>query len=139
MTVSIETLPGSLRELTEQGSKRGWISYEELNTVLPDAFVDPDRLDELLVLFRANGIRMIDEPERRRHRWKSFYAPLETDLKFQRDDPKRPARAPRMQMLEDEEAVREQALAEPNVARHVGDAPLRRVIFVPGRLLNLVL
>jgi RNA polymerase primary sigma factor len=117
VTVSIETLPGSLRELTEQGSKRGWISYEELNTVLPDAFVDPDRLDELLVLFRANGIRMIDEPERRRHRWKSFYAPLETDLKFQRDDPKRPARAPRMQMLEDEEAVRD-GDAQPETDEH---------------------
>ncbi|NRA01599.1 MAG: leucine--tRNA ligase [Myxococcales bacterium] len=38
-----------------------------------------------------------------------------------------------------EEAVRELALAEPNVARHVGDAPLRRVVFVPGRLLNLVI
>ena len=107
MTANIDTLTGSLKGLTEQGAKRGWVSYEELNTVLPDAFVDPDRLDELLVLFRHHGIRMIDEPERRRHRWKSFEAPLETDLKFQRDDPKRPARAPRMQMLEDEEAVQE--------------------------------
>jgi len=108
VTVSIDTLSGSLKGLAEQGSKRGWISYEELNTVLPDAFVDPDRLDELLVLFRMNGIRMIDEIERRRHRWKPYEAQLETDLKFQRDDPKRPARAPRMQMLEDEEGVREQ-------------------------------
>ena len=105
MTVTIETLFGSLQDLTRQGAKRGWISYEELNTVLPDAFVDPDRLDELLVLFRSLDIRMVDELEVERRRWKSFRAPLETDLKFQRDDPKKPPRAPRMQMLEDDESV----------------------------------
>jgi RNA polymerase primary sigma factor len=105
VTVTIETLFGSLQDLTRQGAKRGWISYEELNTVLPDAFVDPDRLDELLVLFRSLDIRMVDELEVERRRWKSFRAPLETDLKFQRDDPKKPPRAPRMQMLEDDESV----------------------------------
>ena len=105
MTATIEDLTGSLQELAQLGMKRGWISYEELNTVLPDAFVDPDRIDELLVLFRAGGIRMVDEIEVEGRRWKSFRPPLETDLKFQRDDPKRPPRAPRMQMLEDDESV----------------------------------
>ena len=109
MTVTIDTLSGSLQELAQQGAKRGWISYEELNTVLPDAFVDPDRLDELLVLFRSEGIRMVDEIEVMRRRWKSFRPPLETDLKFQRDDPKRPPRAPRMQMVEDDESVTQEA------------------------------
>ncbi|MDG2031149.1 MAG: RNA polymerase sigma factor RpoD [Phycisphaerales bacterium] len=105
MTVTIDTLNGSLQDLAKQGAKRGWISYEELNTVLPDAFVDPDRLDELLVLFRSLEIRMVNEIEVQRRRWKSFRPPLETDLKFQRDDPKRPPRTPRMQMLEDDESV----------------------------------
>ena len=105
MTVTIDTLNGSLQDLAKQGAKRGWISYEELNTVLPDAFVDPDRLDELLVLFRSLEIRMVDEIEVQRRRWKSFRPPLETDLKFQRDDPTRPPRTPRMQMLEDDESV----------------------------------
>jgi RNA polymerase primary sigma factor len=105
VTVTIDTLNGSLQDLAKQGAKRGWISYEELNTVLPDAFVDPDRLDELLVLFRSLEIRMVDEIEVQRRRWKSFRPPLETDLKFQRDDPKRPPRTPRMQMLEDDESV----------------------------------
>ena len=105
MTVTIDTLNGSLQDLAKQGAKRGWISYEELNTVLPDAFVDPDRLDELLVLFRSLEIRMVDEIEVQRRQWKSFRPPLETDLKFQRDDPKRPPRTPRMQMLEDDESV----------------------------------
>ena len=75
MTVTIDSLSGSLQDLVLQGVKRGWISYEELNTVLPDAYVDPDRIDELLVLFRAEGIRMVDEIEVQRRRWKSFRPP----------------------------------------------------------------
>ncbi|MCZ6824025.1 MAG: leucine--tRNA ligase [Deltaproteobacteria bacterium] len=39
----------------------------------------------------------------------------------------------------DEALVREVALNDANVRRHVGDREPRRVIYVPGRLLNLVL
>ena len=107
MTVSIDTLQGSLQALAQHGHKRGWISYEELNTVLPDHFVDPDKIDEVLVLFRSLEIRMVDQIEVDRRNWRTFPAPLETELKFQRDDPKRPPRAPRMQMIEEDEAVRD--------------------------------
>ena len=104
MTANIESLSGSLKGLFEHGLKRGWICYEEINTVLPDAFVDPDRIDEILVLVKTSGIRIADQIEVDRHGWKPFPAQLETDLKFQRDDPKKPARTPRMQMIEDDEA-----------------------------------
>ena len=104
MTANIESLSGSLKALFEHGQKRGWICYEEINTVLPDAFVDPDRIDEILVLVKTSGIRIADQIEVDRHGWKPFPAQLETDLKFQRDDPKKPARTPRMQMIEDDVA-----------------------------------
>ena len=39
----------------------------------------------------------------------------------------------------DEDAVREAALRQPNVLRHVGDRSPSRVIYVPGRLVNIVL
>jgi leucyl-tRNA synthetase len=38
----------------------------------------------------------------------------------------------------DEAAARQAALADEQVMKFVGDKPLRRVIFVPGKLLNLV-
>jgi len=38
----------------------------------------------------------------------------------------------------DQATVEAAALAEPNVARHIGDAPPRRVIYVPGRLVNVI-
>jgi leucyl-tRNA synthetase len=36
------------------------------------------------------------------------------------------------------DAIETAALAEPNVARFVGDSPVRKVIIVPGRLVNIV-
>ena len=38
----------------------------------------------------------------------------------------------------DEDTAREIALADPAVQRHVGERTLRRVIYVPGRLINIV-
>jgi leucyl-tRNA synthetase len=37
-----------------------------------------------------------------------------------------------------EDAIRSAALAEPNVQRFVGEHPVRKVIIVPGRLVNIV-
>ncbi len=55
----------ALSELLEVGRARGWLSYEEMNNTLPDEWVDPDRLHELLVLIDARGIELLDEPEYR--------------------------------------------------------------------------
>jgi len=38
----------------------------------------------------------------------------------------------------DEAAAREAALADENVRRFVGDRPVRKVIYVPGKLVNVV-
>ncbi|MFM7298535.1 MAG: RNA polymerase sigma factor region1.1 domain-containing protein [Planctomycetota bacterium] len=77
-----------MKRLVEVGSRRKWICYEELNTCLPDEFVDPEKIDELFVLIDELGIEMVDELEMRRNQWIKFYAPLQTNLKFQRDEPK---------------------------------------------------
>jgi RNA polymerase primary sigma factor len=90
---SIDTISPVLRELVERGMSRRWISYEELNTCLPDEFVDPEKIDELLVFMGEHSIEMVDEVEVRRNNYVCFEAPLQTNLKFQRDDPKRGARA----------------------------------------------
>jgi RNA polymerase primary sigma factor len=82
-----------LRELVEHGIRRRWISYEELNTCLPDEFVDPEKIDELLVFMGEHAIEMVDEVEIRRNNYVCFEAPLQTNLKFQRDDPKKSGRS----------------------------------------------
>jgi len=105
LSLTITDLPSVLRRLVEAGHKRQWICYEELNTCLPDEFVDPDRLDELLELFRELRIMMIDMPEVRRNAWSTFEAPLQTNLKFQRDDPKKAAKVPKPPMIEEDGVV----------------------------------
>jgi RNA polymerase primary sigma factor len=95
VSITLETLDLAspvLRELVEHGIRRRWISYEELNTCLPDEFVDPEKIDELLVFMSEHAIEMVDEVEIRRNNYVCFDAPLQTNLKFQRDDPKKAGR-----------------------------------------------
>ena len=90
---SLQVASPVLRELVEHGISRRWISYEELNTCLPDEFVDPEKIDELLVFMGEHAIEMVDEVEVRRNNYACFEAPLQTNLKFQRDDPKKAGRS----------------------------------------------
>ncbi|MEL6498230.1 MAG: RNA polymerase sigma factor RpoD [Planctomycetota bacterium] len=55
----------ALNDLIDVGRHRGWLSYEELNNVLPDEMVQPEALDELLVTLDGNRIELIDELEYR--------------------------------------------------------------------------
>ncbi|MFW6335635.1 MAG: RNA polymerase sigma factor RpoD [Phycisphaeraceae bacterium] len=48
-------------ELVEAGAERGFITFDQLNAMLPDQYVDPFKLDELLVLFAQCGIELYDE------------------------------------------------------------------------------
>ena len=34
-----------MKDLIDHSRKRGWVSYEEINTCLPDCYVDPDAID----------------------------------------------------------------------------------------------
>ncbi|MDX2115098.1 MAG: RNA polymerase sigma factor RpoD [Planctomycetota bacterium] len=60
----------AVTDLIELGRKRRWLSYEELNTTLPDELVDPDRIDDVLHRVDANTIEMIDEREFRARLWR---------------------------------------------------------------------
>ena len=101
MSLAVTDLDKVLKRLVEVGSRRKWICYEELNTCLPDEFVDPEKIDELFVLIGELGIEMVDEPEMRRNQWIKFYAPLQTNLKFQRDEPKSRQREKHVPAAED--------------------------------------
>jgi len=59
----IGELHPAVSQLLELGKRRGWLSYEELNNVLPDEMVDPSRLDELLITIDRMCIELVDELE----------------------------------------------------------------------------
>jgi RNA polymerase primary sigma factor len=60
----------ALSDLLDHSCRRGWLSYEELNNTLPDEWVDPDRLHELLVCVDALGVELIDEQEFKARCWR---------------------------------------------------------------------
>ncbi len=98
MNVTLQDLHPPLRALLEASTRRRWMSYEELNTCIPDELVDSEALDELLVLIDAAGIEMWDQPRLDRSGESPFLAPLQTNLKFKRDDPRRSGSAGRVNL-----------------------------------------
>ncbi|MCA9295046.1 MAG: hypothetical protein KC983_00985, partial [Phycisphaerales bacterium] len=101
----------SLHSLVRVSADRGWMSYEELNLALPDEMVDPDKLDEFLVLMDQLGVEFRDFEDVRRFQLRTFRVPLQTNLKFKRDDPRRRlgSEAP-VEEPEDEEPQEKNAL-----------------------------
>jgi len=65
------------------------MSFEELNTALPDEFIRPDKMDELLITTNRLGIEFTNYLDRRTFKGPHFYGPLQTNLRFKRDNPKR--------------------------------------------------
>ena len=60
---SMEEAENRVRILLDLGTSRGYLTYEELNTKLPDEVVSPDKLDSLLMMIDEMGIRLIDETD----------------------------------------------------------------------------
>ena len=102
MSLALSSLTPVLRQLVEIGRGRKWISYEEYIRCVPDEFVEPDKVDEMIVLLEELGIELIDEAERKRNGGEMFDAPLQTNLKFQRDE-KKPSKPPKVQMIDEED------------------------------------
>jgi RNA polymerase primary sigma factor len=52
-----------LRVLIESGKEKGYLTYTQVNDYLPDDAVNPEKLDQLLMLLEEQGIELIDESE----------------------------------------------------------------------------
>jgi RNA polymerase primary sigma factor len=60
---SPEEAENRVRIILELGTSRGFLTYEELNEMLPDEVVSPDKLDSLLMKIDEMGIKLIDETD----------------------------------------------------------------------------
>src|SRR5437764_7670796 len=56
-------LDEGLRVLIESGKEKGYLTYTQVNDYLPDDAVNPEKLDQLLLLLEEQGIELIDESE----------------------------------------------------------------------------
>ncbi|HTF55976.1 MAG TPA: RNA polymerase sigma factor RpoD [Planctomycetota bacterium] len=57
----LEKLSPEVRTLIEEAKKKGSVTYDELNKVLPDDSVSPEKLDSIFQMLDEMGIEIIDE------------------------------------------------------------------------------
>ncbi len=58
-----DTLGPEVQNLIERGKERGFVTYDELNKVLPDDMVSPDKLDAVLQKMDDLGIELVESPD----------------------------------------------------------------------------
>ncbi len=54
-------------KLIEKGKKRGYITYDEVNELLPDENISPDKIDEILSKVDDMGIDIMDQVDLQEH------------------------------------------------------------------------
>src|SRR5438309_10892791 len=52
-----------LKALIDSGKDKGYLTYGQVNDYLPDDAVNPEKLDQLLLVLEEQGIELIDESE----------------------------------------------------------------------------
>ncbi|NOY25176.1 MAG: RNA polymerase sigma factor RpoD [Oligoflexia bacterium] len=55
-----------IRALIHMGKRRGYVTYEEMNTLLPTHLVSPEDLDDLMILFSDMDIEVLKAARKRR-------------------------------------------------------------------------
>ncbi len=57
------TLDGSTKVLLERGRKKGFVTYEEMNQILPDEVVSGDNIEAVIALLEEHGIELVDDAD----------------------------------------------------------------------------
>ena len=60
------TVPKAIKSLLTKGKKQGYLTYDEINEVLPEDLLSPDQIDETLMLFDANNIEVVDKKHKKK-------------------------------------------------------------------------
>jgi RNA polymerase primary sigma factor len=53
----------AVRAMIKRAKKRGYVTHEEINNVLPSEQVDPDQIEDVLGMFSEMGINVVDSEE----------------------------------------------------------------------------
>jgi RNA polymerase primary sigma factor len=60
--VTVDLFDKDLQELVARGKSQGYLTYDEVNSYLPDEEVNPDKLDNLLIALEEEGIDLVSDP-----------------------------------------------------------------------------
>ena len=55
------TTKKAIKKLLARGKKQGYLSYDEINELLPAEMLSPEQIDETLIMFDENEIEVVDE------------------------------------------------------------------------------
>ena len=55
------TTKKAIKQLLARGKKQGYLSYDEINELLPAEMLSPEQIDETLIMFDENEIEVVDE------------------------------------------------------------------------------
>ena len=58
--------PKAIKTLLTKGKKQGYLTYDEINELLPEDMLFPDQIDETLMLFYANNIEIVEEKHQKK-------------------------------------------------------------------------
>ncbi len=100
--VDIPVMHPSMDGLLRESADRGWVSYEEINSAIPDEFLSHEKIDELLILIKFLNVDIIGEDFRMRRGWDQYFVPLQTNLRFKRDTPWKDKAQKLAELAEDE-------------------------------------
>ncbi len=54
------TKPADVKKLIEQGKDKGFLTYDEVNDVLPTNVTSPEAIDDIMVMFKEMDIQILD-------------------------------------------------------------------------------
>ena len=72
-----KTIEQVIQTLIDEGKKKGYLTYEEMNNRLPEDTVSPAELDKILSKLDELGITLMDEADVEKHESEDFDAPEE--------------------------------------------------------------
>jgi RNA polymerase primary sigma factor len=58
--------PKAIKSLLAKGKKQGYLTYDEINELLPEDMLSPEQIDETLMLFDENNIEVVDEKHQKK-------------------------------------------------------------------------
>jgi RNA polymerase primary sigma factor len=62
----------TLRDLIEIGKRNGWLTWDQLNDLIPPDTIEPDRLDAIIEVLHDHNISLVDESEAENRRLESL-------------------------------------------------------------------
>src|SRR5262245_63442589 len=78
-----EKLSPEVKNLIEEGKKRGFVTYDELNKFLPDDMVSPDKLDTILQMMDDLGIEMVETAAEGGEKGEAGFEPDDEEREFE--------------------------------------------------------